>query len=353
MKDYVSDPALLEQLNGQQQAQKSYIEDPALLAQLNGEGATNTNQAPAPSEMSRNYVSDPSLLAALEGNNPQEADIQPPELSPFEQRLKALEAEEQQYQTVFDDYQNQLGQVNSAGFSGAWSQAKAPKTPVRDLATLRQDWELGVKWLRPEEFSSIVHELEQGFIKGSDARELVEQLSPGLNPEAARLLELSRLTGEALEGQRGVSTHLTTDEARKQDVFRRGVYDALSFGYAYAPDEENLNSDDLQVAAAERALQLIRKEEAENLPLQNFLGQAAGTLIPFGAGVAGLRAMRTAQGLAPVGAGVKGAVVEGATVGGAMGFARRPEGAENMDIGPEPFRAYPKCADRSRRGSGV
>ncbi|OQX39831.1 MAG: hypothetical protein B0D91_00665, partial [Oceanospirillales bacterium LUC14_002_19_P2] len=253
-------------------------------------------------------------------------------LSPFDNRYRELLAEEELYQAAMADYKQQLGQTNAAGFGGDWTRAKAPDYPARELDAIRKDWAMGLNYLRDNEFSQVINELEQGNLSGWRGRALVEELSNGLSPEAGRMLEVSRLTGEELNQLRNISNQLTTDEARKQDVFRRGVYDALTLGYANAPDEDKLTSDDLKVAAAERARQLIENEESANLPLQNLLGQGVGSIMPFGAGVAGLRALRTARGLAPVGVGAKGAVIEGAKVGGVLGAARRPEGAEDMSI---------------------
>ncbi|MCW7555520.1 hypothetical protein NX722_23435 [Endozoicomonas gorgoniicola] len=333
MKEYISDPALLDELNGDSN-QKQYINDPALLAQLNGESTPATG---------RNYVSDPSLLAELEGSRSPTEGIQPeppaqPQLSPYDTRYNDLMTEEEQHQAAMADYELALAdyqaeQALPVMASHTLAEPVRPELSVRDLATIQSDYELGLQYLRESEFSQIVNDLEQGYYPGYEGRTLVKQLGSGLTPEAQSILQLAQLTGEELNKQRHISNQLTTDEDRKQDVFRRGFYNDLTFGYANAPDEDRLNSDDLQVAALERAEQLIRNEEATNHPLQNFLGEAVGTLLPFGAGVAGLRALRVARGLTPVGAGATGAVVEGAAVGGPLGFLRRPEGAESMSPG--------------------
>ncbi|WP_257264651.1 hypothetical protein [Endozoicomonas sp. ONNA2] len=126
-----------------------------------------------------------------------------------------------------------------------------------------------------------MNQLETGRLSPEQEAQISLHIEPRLTPEIRTQLQIARLTRDEL--QKLNQAALAEEEQAKQfakenlfmnpyqivgderfgqytqrgSVFGRGVAKGLTMNYAFAPDEERLNSDDPEVVADERAKRLF------------------------------------------------------------------------------------------------
>lgn len=233
--------------------------------------------------------------------------------------------------------------------------SRLPHAIAADFARGRRD-------ITPAEFGSVVQAMERGTLENPDV--VRQQLALSLSPAGRQMLDDAMITASTLATIRGNKGALLSPGAR---TFGEGLLSGATMNMA----------DPIPPSAApvKRAHEIDREQRAGESPWTRLGGEAAGSVIPYSAGVKLLRGLRAARGAAPLAgdtaayqrglADIEGAalrpgskmtlaertaaeraldsrlattgdiVAEGAKVGGAQAFATRPEGADDMGAGEE------------------
>ena len=286
-------------------------------------------------------------------------------------RQLLIAKEDQQYQQALDEWEQPAKIVPLAGTGYLTKQSKGskPVPPARDFNQIEQDWSRGVQVIRPAEFANILNLLETGKLSPEQEAQITQHIEPVLNDEGRQYLQTSRRTRDkyltiqadydaqmasqaALREKAKTGSALDWEAARQtttagQAEQFRGAVRGVSFDYAFAPDEDRLNSDNPEVVAEERAKRHFYLNEQSEYPISSMVGNmigATGTFIPaigayrYGKMARALRpgppsqatASLIARGGAP--ATNAGLIAEGTGYGLGSGFARRPQGAEEMTV---------------------
>lgn len=268
--------------------------------------------------------------------------------------------EYQQYEKEYADWkkweENPYRTMGSGGIAGGLSKPM-PVDPLNK--TLKQ--------------------IETGQFSPEQDAQFTQHIEPYLEPETRTQVQIARITWDKLQklNQAALAEEeqakifekeslfmnpyqIAGDERFGQhtqsgNVFIRGVAKGLTMNYAFAPDEERLNSDDPAVVADERAKRLFYQRQEAKYPVSSLAGNILGAAPHFAVGGVALRAARVAKanlGLmapteltasaiarnnaiiasrgAPTTAG--GSVAMGTATGLPYDFASRPEGSEEMSL---------------------
>ena len=250
-----------------------------------------------------------------------------------------------------------------------------PKAPARELDTIKEHWGRGIQQLRGQELGNILNRIETAQGTPEDEAFIASQIEPNLPPEFKKELHISRLTRDKyleLQQQSGQeeqtaknfreqSLYMTpgqlaqdprlSQHTEQQNVLGRNVGKTLSFGYAFAPDKDRLNSDNPETVADERAKRQFYLQQDTEHPLTALGGNILGVSVPMGlitklgrmaqvgraskTLAAGAPTARNANIIATRAAPqtVAGNLAEGTVVGFGYDVASRPEGAEEMTLG--------------------
>ena len=228
-----------------------------------------------------------------------------------------LQTEDQAYDQALKDWENQdveplTGMQNSNFFPSPTAGAlPKPEAPARDLKQIETDWQMGVQNLRGQELGNILGQIEGGNLTPEQEATVTRLIEPALTPDLKKQLQISRLTRDKYQEmksefeqqmaeQEGLKETLGP-EARRQlttpeamEMFR-GVGRGLSFGYAFAPDEDRLNSDNPDEVADERAKRQFYNQQKADNPVSAFTGELLGAALPIGLATLPLRAARVAN----------------------------------------------------------
>lgn len=293
-----------------------------------------------------------------------------------------LNWEDQQYQQQLDAWEQRENSpfrtMGFGGIAGGLSQPM-PEPPIRKPEQIASDWQKGIHHLRGSELGSILNQLETGRLTPEQEAQITQHIEPQLPPEIRTQLQTARLTRDDLEKLNAAAMaeeeqakifekeslfmnpyQIAGDERFGQhtqsgNVFGRGVAKGLTMNYAFAPDEERLNSDDPAVVADERAKRLFYQQQEAKYPVSSLAGNILGAVPLFAVGGAALRGARVAKAnlglmapteltasaiarnnaiIASKGAATTtgGRVAMGAGEGLVYDLASRPEGSENMSL---------------------
>lgn len=293
-----------------------------------------------------------------------------------------LNWEDQQYQQQLDAWEQRENSpfrtMGFGGIAGGLSQPM-PEPPIRKPEQIASDWQKGIHHLRGSELGSILNQLEIGRLTPEQEAQITQHIEPQLPPEIRTQLQTARLTRDDLEKLNAAAMaeeeqakifekeslfmnpyQIAGDERFGQhtqsgNVFGRGVAKGLTMNYAFAPDEERLNSDDPAVVADERAKRLFYQQQEAKYPVSSLAGNILGAVPLFAVGGAALRGARVAKAnlglmapteltasaiarnnaiIASKGAATTtgGRVAMGAGEGLVYDLASRPEGSENMSL---------------------
>lgn len=293
-----------------------------------------------------------------------------------------LNWEDQQYQQQLDAWEQRENSpfrtMGFGGIAGGLSQPM-PEPPIRKPEQIASDWQKGIHHLRGSELGSILNQLEIGRLTPEQEAQITQHIEPQLPPEIRTQLQTARLTRDDLEKLNAAAMaeeeqakifekeslfmnpyQIAGDERFGQhtqsgNVFGRGVAKGLTMNYAFAPDEERLNSDDPAIVADERAKRLFYQQQEAKYPVSSLAGNILGAVPHFVVGGAALRGARVAKAnlglmapteltasaiarnnaiIASKGAATTsaGRVAMGAGEGLVYDLASRPEGSENMSL---------------------
>ena len=282
-----------------------------------------------------------------------------------------LMAEDEQYQKALEAWNNRgtdsFTGMRTGGFIPQ-QVLKPPAAPARDLKQIEKDWKLGVHNLRGQELGNILGQIESASMTPEQEAVVTRIIEPNLPPELRKQLQISRLTRDkyltltenydrqmAEQEQMREKPGLTPDERRQlttpgQLEQLRGFAKGLTFNYAFAPDEDRLNSDNPDVVADERSKRWFYQQEEAKYPFSSMAGLMTGAFAPMGAFASALRAKRVSQATKALQAGaptpqtagliarggapatLTGNMAEGMTVGLPYDLAYRPEGSEDMSL---------------------
>lgn len=190
--------------------------------------------------------------------------------------------------------------------------------------------------------------------EGMTARELADLLAAFERPEtladpaAARQLLALRLQPEQLQAVddalrvREILAGLPDDSAMipggpATETFLGGLVRGATLNMVEPEQPTGAPGTEIErlLRQSGRAQDIAAGERRAEHPIADLGGEAAGSILPFAAGVQLLRGLRAARGLAPVEQTTAGVVKEGAIVGGPQAFAYRPEGADDMSAEQE------------------
>ena len=307
-----------------------------------------------------------NLFADLIPANQQQAMPSAIPESDIYERMAALEQEDLDYQkahTAFQtakqkEIQNTLAGIQPAtgGYSGYPARTPQqtpepltePKMPARDLSNLSKDLGEGIPIVRPNEFGSVINAVETGQLPAAEEADLLGKLEPFLNEDGKQVIEKAILTQQKLKAYEEQAARREAELSnmeiesglplgvrrgqhssnRSQEVTFRAAAKPLTFGFAFSPDKDRLNSDDLEVATNERAKQLFYQRESQLYPEAELAGMLTGNLAMFAGGTGLYRQMLRTMGKA-VPATLPAVVKEGLAVEGAITMATRQEGEES------------------------
>ncbi len=249
-----------------------------------------------------------------------------------------------------------------------------PKAPARELDTIKEHWSRGTQALRGQELGNILNRIETAQSTPEEDAFITSQIEPNLPPELKKELQVSRLardkyldlqqqarqeeqTSQQFEKEAPYLTMgqiaqdpRSTQSTEQQNVMGRNVGKTLSFGYAFAPDEDRLNSDNPEEVAEERAKRQFYLQQDAEYPFTMLAGNILGTMPYMMAGTSLLRGMQVKQAGRALASGpptarnaniiatkaapqtVAGNVLEGTVVGAGHDILSRPEGAEDMTL---------------------
>lgn len=290
--------------------------------------------------------------------------------------------EDQQYKQQLEAWEQRENDpfrtMGSGGIVGGLSKPM-PEPPIRKPEQIASDWQKGIHHLRGSELGSILNQLETGRLTPEQEAQITQHIEPQLPPEIRTQLQTARLTRDDLEKLNAAAMaeeeqakifekeslfmnpyQIAGDERFGQhtqsgNVFGRGVAKGLTMNYAFAPDEERLNSDDPAVVADERAKRLFYQQQEAKYPVSSLAGNILGAVPHFAVGGAALRGARVAKAnlglmapteltasaiarnnaiIASKGAATTtgGRVAMGAGEGLVYDLASRPEGSEAMSL---------------------
>lgn len=283
-----------------------------------------------------------------------------------------LEAEDQDYEKELKKYQKRRKEYIPYPGMGAAADPQQPQAPARDMNTIQQHWGRGVHYLRGNELGNIFHRIETAQTTPEEDGFIASQLEPQLSPEIQQQLNISRMTrSKFLDLQQAAQTeeqtarefqeasHFMTpgqiahdprftQHTEQQNVFGRALAKGLTANYAFAPDEERLNSDNPEEVADERAKRAFYQNQEQEYPVTALGGNILGAMAPIGANIGLIRAGRTALAARSLAAGpptartaaviasratpqtTAGILAEGAAAGLPYDIVMRPEGSESM-----------------------
>ncbi len=229
-----------------------------------------------------------------------------------------LEAEDKDYLKQMETWENRhtnpLTDAKSSPFSfmPAPNTAMAkPEAPARELDQIVKDWQNNVHYLRGQELGGVLAKLEAGELTPEQEASITQYIEPALTPELRKELQVSRMTKDkylAMKGeydrqmaeQKEYADQLSPDARRQltspeEMEFFRSVGRGLSFGYAFSPDEDRLNSDNPEEVADERARRIFHNVERAENPISSLTGEMLGTAVPIGLTALPIRAARAAM----------------------------------------------------------
>lgn len=389
------DPAGLFEPIRKKQQQSSYpAADLSVIAQLQNRPAPAdslpvVNAAPAPDPQpapSARPVSNNPLVAlsqsgqlqALLKAKAEQLANQPPPENPLVKlaanggiRKLVMAKEDQQYNQALARWKqnNQVKPLPGLGYPKQPVPLPKPQPPARDWNQIEQDWNRGVDVLRPNEFSNLLNLVETGQMTPEQEAKLTQHLEPRLNDEGRQYLQTSRMTRDRfltikseydaqMAQQANLREKAKTGSALDWEAARqtttpgqaeqfRGAVRGITFDYAFAPDEERLNSDNPEIVADERAKRHFYLNEQSEYPISSMVGNMIGATATWIPAIGAYRYGRmahtlkagpptqaaanlVARGGAP--ATMPGMIAEGSGAGFASGLVRRPQGAEDMTL---------------------
>lgn len=228
-----------------------------------------------------------------------------------------LEAEDREYDKQLEAWQNQkiepLTGMQSSNFFPSPTAGTLPKpeAPARELDQIVKDWQNNVHYLRGQELGGVLAKLEAGELSPEQEASITQYIEPALTPELKKELQVSRMTKDkylAMKGeydrqmaeQKEYADQLGPDARRQltspeEMEFFRSLGRELSFGYAYSPDEDRLNSDNPEEVADERARRIFYNVERAENPISSLTGGLLGAAVPIGLTALPIRAARAAM----------------------------------------------------------
>lgn len=296
-----------------------------------------------------------------------------------------LSWEDQQYQQQLDAWEQRENDpfrtMGSGGIAGGLSRSM-PEPPIRKPEQIASDWQKGIHHLRGSELGSILNQLETGRLTPEQEAQITQHIEPQLPPEIRTQLQTARLTRDDLEKLNAAALaeeeqaqafakeslfmnpyQIAGDErfgqhTQRANVLGRNTAESATLNYAFAPDEDRLNSDDPAIVADERAKRLFYLQQDAKYPVTALVGNILGAVPHFAVGGAALRGARVAKAnwglmapteltaeaiaanravLASKGAATTtgGRVAMGAGEGLVYDLASRPEGSEAMSLAEE------------------
>ena len=299
-----------------------------------------------------------------------------------EMGYSVLKYEDQQYKQQLADWEKRKKEFIPYPGMGVNAYPDAPQPPMRDPEQIADDWQKGIHHLRGSELGSILNQLETGRLSPKQEAQITKHIEPQLTPEIRTQLQTARLTRDEVQKLNAAAQveeeqakqfakeslfmnpfQIAEDERFGQhiqsgNVFWRNVAKGLTMNYAFAPDEERLNSTDPAIVADERAKRLFYQQQEAKYPVSAFAGNILGAAPHFSVGGAVLRGARVARAnlglMAPAeltasaiarnnaiiasrGAATTtgGRLAMGAGEGLAYDLASRPQGAEDMTLAEE------------------
>ena len=283
-----------------------------------------------------------------------------------------LQAQDQNYEKELAQYEQRRKNYIPYPGMGAAGDLQQPQAPARDMNTIQQHWGKGVHYLRGNELGNIFHRIETAQTTPEEDGFIASQLEPKLTPEIQQQLNISRMTRSKfldlqqqaqaeeqtarefqeaslymLPGQIAQDPRFT-QHTEQQNVLGRSLAKGLTANYAFAPDEERLNSDNPEVVADERAKRAFYQNQEQRYPVTNLTGNIIGAMVPIGVTGAAIRGTRLALATRSLAAGpptartaaviasraapqtTAGVLVEGTASGLPYDILSRPEGSENM-----------------------
>ncbi len=380
------DPAgLFDQYQGQRKAAPS---NNSVTAQISNRPVPSSSVPPvqpsAPVQQPAAPVSDQPVnpFLALYESGAMEKSIQAAEQeNPFKKLYDSgvmtqsvLAAEDEQYKKNLVNWEKRKKEFVPYRGMGVSDPLPQPLPPARELKQIEKDYKLGVKNLRGQELGGILNQIESGNMTPEQEAIVTRYIEPSLPPEFRRQLQISRVSRDKLldlqqqaqtEEQQAASFaqeslyknpyQLAQDprfgaQSEQANVFGRSVGKMLTANYAFAPDEDRLNSDNIEEVADERAKRQFYKQQQAKYPGTDLAGNIVGALAPMGLTGMGLRAAKVGLATKALKAGpptagtagmiaargapqtALGTLVEGAAVGGIYDAASRPEGSEDMSL---------------------
>ena len=231
----------------------------------------------------------------------QQAEQKALEQNPFKQLFDSGEMthsvltwEDRQYEQALKNWEKRKREFIPYPGMGINAYPEAPQAPIRKPEQIAKDWDKGVYHLRGAELGSILSQLETGKLTPEQEAGITQHIEPQLTPEIRTQLQIARLTRDELQklNESALAEEQMAEEfgkdilymnpfqiarderfgknSRSGKVFGRNVAKGLTMNYAFAPDEERLNSDDPAIVADERAKQLFYLQQDLEYPVTAF-----------------------------------------------------------------------------------
>lgn len=208
----------------------------------------------------------------------------------------------------------------------ALQQAPDVRTPFKVIEALQA----GSNAISPQELGGVINYLERGAF--DNPKQVRDVLSLRLSPEGMKAVD--QAINVAVMKSLPIKGTLPQAGAGRAalDAFIKGA--TLNIPQVKLPETGGEQAR-AAIATQNRAAELAGNENAAAHPVASFAGGGLGATVPFLQAVKLLRGARAAAGAEPVVETPAGFVAEGASVGGPLEFARRPEGSDAMSAEAE------------------